>query len=70
MICPTYRCDLKEFQRVIDETYDILRAVKNHIRVEKGVCHFAYFAETFLAARNIMVYGNMRSITWKHQMQT
>ena len=43
---------------IIDETYDILRAVKNHIRVEKGVCHFGYFAETFLAARNIMVYGD------------
>jgi hypothetical protein len=44
--------------QVIDEYYDILRAVKNHIRVNKGVHHFAYFAETFLAARNIMVYGD------------
>jgi hypothetical protein len=43
---------------VVDEYYDILRAVKNHIQGEKGVSHFGYFAETFLAARNVMVYGD------------
>jgi hypothetical protein len=42
----------------IDEHYDILRAVKRHIQQEKGVHHFGYFAETFLAPRNIMVYGD------------
>jgi hypothetical protein len=44
--------------RVIDDCYDILRAVKNYIQQEKGVHHFGYFAETFLAPRNIMVYGD------------
>jgi hypothetical protein len=44
--------------RVIDKYYDILRAVKLHIQRDKGVQHFGYFAETFLAPRNIMVYGD------------
>jgi hypothetical protein len=44
--------------QVIDEYYDLLRAVKNHIQQEKGVRYFGYFAETFLAARNVMVYGD------------
>jgi hypothetical protein len=43
---------------VIDEHYDILRAVKHHIQRVKGVRRFGYFAETFLAPRNIMVYGD------------
>jgi hypothetical protein len=42
----------------IDDTYDILRAVKRYIRDERGVRHFGYFAETFLAARNVMVCGD------------
>ncbi len=44
--------------RLIDKHYDILRAVKHHIQRDKGVHHFGYFAETFLAPRNIMVYGD------------
>ena len=44
--------------RLIDKHYDILRAVKHHIQHDKGVHHFGYFAETFLAPRNIMVYGD------------
>ncbi|MFN2292283.1 MAG: hypothetical protein ACK2UC_13905, partial [Anaerolineae bacterium] len=43
---------------VIDEHYDILRAVKHHIQRARSVPHFGYFAETFLAPRNIMVYGD------------
>ncbi len=43
---------------VIGEHYDILRAVKQHIQHKGGVRHFGYFAETFLAPRNIMVYGD------------
>ncbi|MGD8738461.1 MAG: hypothetical protein PVJ85_17060 [Anaerolineae bacterium] len=43
---------------VIDEHYDILRAVKTYISDTQGVRHFGYFAETFLAARNVMVYGD------------
>jgi hypothetical protein len=43
---------------LIDEHYDILRAVKQRIQHEAGVRHFGYFAETFLAPRNIMVYGD------------
>jgi hypothetical protein len=42
----------------IDETYDILGAVKHYIQTEKGVRHFGYFAESFLAGRNVMVYGD------------
>jgi hypothetical protein len=43
---------------IIDDTYDILRTVKHYIQKEKGVSHFGYFAETFLAGRNVMVYGD------------
>jgi hypothetical protein len=43
---------------IIDDHYDILRAVKRYIQKEKGVARFGYFAETFLAPRNIMVYGD------------
>jgi hypothetical protein len=42
----------------IDAYYDILRAVKLHVQREGGVSHFGYFAETFLAPRDIMVYGD------------
>ncbi|MCB0175631.1 MAG: hypothetical protein KDJ97_34325 [Anaerolineae bacterium] len=41
----------------IDGYYDILGAVKNYIRREQGVAYFGYFAETFLAPRNVMTYG-------------
>jgi hypothetical protein len=37
--------------------YDILAEVKNFIR-DTGVSHFGYFAETFLAPRNVMSYGD------------
>ena len=43
---------------IIDDYYDILRAVKLHIQKEMGIPYFGYFAETFLAPRNIMVYGD------------
>jgi hypothetical protein len=43
---------------LIDKHYDILRTVKHHIQRDQGVPHFGYFAETFLAPRNIMVYGD------------
>jgi hypothetical protein len=42
----------------IDRYYDILRAVKLHIQREQGVPYFGYFAETFLAPRGVMVYGD------------
>ena len=38
--------------------YDILTAVKEHIRLESGVSHFAYFAESFIAPRNVMTFGD------------
>lgn len=37
--------------------YDILAEVKNFIR-DTGVSYFGYFAETFLAPRNVMSYGD------------
>lgn len=43
---------------IVDDFYDILRAVKSYIQWEKGASYFGYFAETFLAARNVMVYGD------------
>ena len=42
----------------VDEYYDILAAVKKYIRQEKGVRYFGYFAETFIAPRDIMTYGD------------
>ena len=42
----------------IDDHYDVLRAVKAYIGETQGVRHFGYFAETFLAARDVMVYGD------------
>lgn len=41
-----------------DRFYDILGAVKQYIRQEQGVRHFGYFAETFLAPRDVMGYGD------------
>jgi hypothetical protein len=41
----------------IDDYYDILRAVKHRIQTG-GVHYFGYLAETFLAPRNIMLYGD------------
>ncbi len=40
-----------------DDYYDPLRAVKNYIQ-RKGVPYFGYFAETFMAPKNIMTYGH------------
>lgn len=37
--------------------YDLLAEVKNFIRAQ-GVPYFGYFAETFLAPRNVMSYGD------------
>ena len=37
--------------------YDLLGAVKRTIQQDKGVPWFGYFAETFLAARDVMLYG-------------
>jgi hypothetical protein len=42
----------------VDDYYDILKAVKRYIQKDKGISHFGYFAETFLAPRNTMVYGD------------
>jgi hypothetical protein len=44
--------------QTIDSYYDILRAVKLHVQREEGMPYFGYLAETFLAPRNIMVYGD------------
>lgn len=41
----------------IDPYYDLLGAVKNYIRFDMGVPYFGYFAETFLAPRDIFTYG-------------
>jgi hypothetical protein len=41
----------------IDPHYDILRAVKRRI-ADDGAPHFAYLAESFLAAKNVMGYGD------------
>lgn len=40
----------------LDGFYDILGAVKQHVRAQ-GVAYFGYFAEAFLSARNVMGYG-------------
>ncbi len=41
-----------------DEYYDILGAVKKHIREVNQAAHFGYFAETFLAPAGTMAYGD------------
>jgi hypothetical protein len=42
----------------IDDRYDLLKAVRGYIRAQNRAPHFGYFAETFLAPRNIMAYGD------------
>ncbi len=41
----------------VDDHYDIHRAVKRHIQREHDAPFFAYFAEAFLAARDVFQYG-------------
>ena len=43
---------------VAGDAYDLLRAVKRTVREEHGVLHFGYFAESFLAPRDVMGYGD------------
>ncbi|MBW2523095.1 MAG: hypothetical protein JRI23_02915 [Deltaproteobacteria bacterium] len=40
-----------------DDHYDLLGAVKRYV-TERGALHFAYFAESFLAPRDVMAYGD------------
>lgn len=42
----------------VDERYDLLKAVRSHIRRHNGAPYFGYFAETFIAPRNVMAYGD------------
>ena len=42
----------------IYEHYDLLRAVKRHVRDVCGVRYFGYFAESFLAPPGVMAYGD------------
>jgi hypothetical protein len=42
----------------IDRRYDLLKAVRGYIREENAAPHFGYFAETFMAPRNVMAYGD------------
>jgi hypothetical protein len=41
----------------LDRYYDILGAVKRYIQQDRGIRYFGYFAESFLAARDVMTYG-------------
>jgi hypothetical protein len=41
---------------ILNRTYDILGAVKQYVQ-QQGVPYFGYFAETFLAPRDVMGYG-------------
>jgi len=43
---------------IVDDYYDPLKAVKHYIQKKHGVSYFGYFAETFLAPRNVMAYGD------------
>ena len=43
--------------RALDRYYDILGAIKAHVRRVNHAPYFGYFAETFLAARDIFGYG-------------
>jgi hypothetical protein len=43
--------------QVVDDYYDILAAVKTHIQRVAGAPWFAYFAETFLPARDVFQFG-------------
>lgn len=38
--------------------YDVLASVRDHIRDKNAAPYFAYFAETFLAAPDVMAFGN------------
>lgn len=42
---------------IVDEYYDILRAVKTHIQETADAPWFGYFAETFLPARDVFQFG-------------
>jgi hypothetical protein len=42
---------------VVDDHYDILASVKRHIARSAGKPWFAYFAESFLPARDVFAYG-------------
>ncbi len=42
---------------VLDDHYDILRAVKTHIQHTDGAPWFGYFAESFLPARDVFQFG-------------
>jgi hypothetical protein len=42
----------------INERYDLLKAVRSHIRSANDAPYFGYFAETFISPRNIMAYGD------------
>jgi hypothetical protein len=42
---------------LLDEYYDPLGAVKQHVREQNQAPYFAYFAESFLAPRDVMGYG-------------
>ena len=42
--------------KVIDDHYDLLRAVKR--RIQRSAPHFGYFAESFLAPPDVMGYGD------------
>jgi hypothetical protein len=42
----------------IGDNYDILQAVKTFIKKKNQASYFAYFAETFLAPRDVMTYGD------------
>ncbi|MFP3959923.1 MAG: hypothetical protein ACLFUX_07125 [Spirochaetaceae bacterium] len=43
---------------IIGERYDLLKAVRSHIRRRNAAPFFGYFAETFIAPRNVMAYGD------------
>ncbi len=42
----------------IGERYDLLKAVRGYIREQNEAPYFGYFAETFIAPRGIMAYGD------------
>jgi hypothetical protein len=42
---------------VVDRYYDLLGAVKEHIRLHNRVPWFGYFAESFLPPRDVFAYG-------------
>jgi hypothetical protein len=42
---------------IVDESYDILAAVKTHVQRTASAPWFGYFAETFLPARDVFQFG-------------